>query len=145
MARVAFINPANGDTYEWHRGYETEDDAGKTRQISGTANTGLTGRVRQQGDDGAYVRTLHGRIVHAAQHQAFWAWYALCASQTVYFRDHDDAVYEVQITGLNMHQQRRLPTTAPDPTMSRNFYEYTMTLEIYRFVSGRMAAAGVTP
>lgn len=143
--RVAFINPATGDTYQWHRGYETEDDAGKTRQISGSANTGLTGRVRQQGDDGPYVRTLHGRIVHAAQHQAFWAWYELCESQTIHFRDHDGAVYEVQITNLVMQQQRRLATVAPDPSMQHNFYTYTLALEVYSFVSGRMHDAGVTP
>lgn len=145
MARVAFINPANGVTYEWQRGYETEDDGGKTRQISGSANTGQTGRVRQQGDDGPYVRTLHGRIVHAAQRQSFWQWYQLCAGQTIYLRDFDDAVYEVQITALNMHPVRRLRNNSPDEALPNVYYEYTMVVEVYSFVSGAMQAAGVTP
>lgn len=145
MARPAFINPATAFTYVWHRGYEAEEDAGKTRQVSGTANTGNTGRVRQQGDAGPYVRTLHGKIVHGEQHKQFWQFFELCNTQTIHFRDWDGAVYEVQITSLNMKQISRLPATAPDPGMNRTYYEWTLAMEVYAFVSGRMQTAGVSP
>lgn len=141
----AFINPSDGTTYSWPRGYATEDDAGKTRQITGQANTGGTGRVRQQGDAGPYVRTLHGKIVHLAQHAAFWQWFALCDTQTIHFRDFDGAVFEVQITALTMHQISRLPNLAPDQNLRNSYYEWTMAMEVYGFVSGSMADAGVSP
>lgn len=145
MPRVAFIDPATGTTYEWHRGYEAEEDSGKTRQISGQANTGQTGRVRQQGDDGPYVRTVTGKIVHAAQRQQFWEWYELCKTQTIHLRDHDGAVYEGQIVALNMHPVRRLPNLAPDQNLRHVYYEYSLAFDVYDFVSGAMAEAGLTP
>lgn len=145
MARASFVNPANGDTYLWHHNPETAEDRGKGRQISGSANTGLTGRVRQQGDAGSMVLKYQVRVRKAAMRAALWAWYQLCATQTVHYHDHDGAVYEVQITDLQEKPVRRERMVALDPGMPQHYYEMTVTMEVYNFVSGPLADAGLTP
>jgi hypothetical protein len=143
MPRNKFINPANGHTYEWHRNHESEDAAGKTRAITGTANTGNVGRVRQQGMADPYERRLKGRIVHRAQFIEFWTWFQLCDTQTIVFEDHEGFQYEGQITAFTPRIVRKEYSPTPDPGMPRHFYEYDMSFQVYRFISGDMAAAGV--
>lgn len=139
-----FTNPLTGETYTWQRGHETEDAAGKARQIGGTANTGLTGRVRQQGDDGPMTLTLHGKIQHRDQLRQFWKWYELCQTQTIYFTDFDGQQYEVQISAFTPQRVATLSNVGADPGMRHHYVQYDMVLEIYRFIAGDLHDMGVT-
>lgn len=140
-----FTDPLTGDTYTWQRRHENEDAAGKSRNISGTANTGHTGRVRQQGDDGPYILPLHGKIQHRDQLRQFWRWYRLCETQTIYFTDFDGQQYEVQIASFTPQRVRTLSNAAADAGMPHHYVQYDMTLEVYGFRAGDMHDMGVTP
>lgn len=139
-----FTDPLTGATYQWHNNHETEDPSGKTRQISGSANTGLTGRVRQQGDDGPMVLTLHGRIRTRDQSRQFWHWYNLCRTQTIYFTDFDGQEYEVQITSYLPERVRQASNVA-DPSMTHHNIQYTLTMEVYAFLAGDEHDMAVLP
>lgn len=143
--RNTFTNPADDSTYEWPVNHESEEATGKARNITRAANTGHTGAVKQQGDDGPATITLAGKIDLRSQLQAFWMWYELCNSQTIYFTDYDGQKYEVQITAFQPKRVRKLSFTGRDPGMPHHYYEYTMVMEIYRFIEGDMADTGVTP
>lgn len=140
-----FINPVTAEEYEWHRNHESEEPSGKTRAITGSANTGNVGRVRQQGASEPYERRLKGRMVHRAQYVAFWRWFTLCDTQTIYFVDHQGHSYEGQITAFTPRLVRKERAMSPDPDMQQHYYEYDLTFQVYRFISGDEATAGVTP
>lgn len=139
-----FTDPLTGTSYQWASNHETEDPAGKTRQIAGTANTGLTGRVRQQGDDGPYVVTLHGRIRVREQSRQFWHYYNLCRTQTIYFTDFDGQQYEVQIIGYTEQRVRQASNVA-DPSMPHHNIQYVLTMEVYGFLAGDLHDEAVLP
>lgn len=143
--RNRFTNPANGAFYDWLTNHEEEEEAGKTRTISHTSNTGNVGLVKQQGEDGPYILKLRGKIMHRSQFQAFWEWYALSKGQTIYFRDYDGQEYEVQITSFTPQRVRKLSHTGRDPSTPHHYWTYGMELEVYRFIAGDLATAGVTP
>jgi hypothetical protein len=145
MPRNTFINPATGETYEWHRNHESEEASGKTRAISGQANTGQTGRVRQQSMAEPFALRLRGRIVHRAQFVAMWRWFELCESQTIYFRDSLGQEYEVQITAFNPRRVRKERSISLDPTIPLHFWEMDLEMTVYAFRDGDMAEAGVSP
>lgn len=139
MAHNKFINPASGSSYTWQRNHESEEPSGMTRAITGTANTGQTGRVRQQGISEPYERRLKGRIVHRSQYVEFWQWYDLCRWQTIYFVDHEGQTFEGQITSFMPRLVRKQYSPTPDPSMPRHFYEYDLTFQVYRFVTGDLS------
>lgn len=143
MARNRFTNPANGAIYDWHTNHDEEGDSGKARNISHTAPTGLTGLIRQQGDDSPFVLHLQGKIMRRDQFQAFWAWFALSRTQTIYFTDFDGQGYEVQITSFMPKRVRNLTRAGRNPTT--HHWTYSMDLEVHRFIAGDMAGSGVTP
>lgn len=140
-----FTNPATGLEYSWDMNHETEEATGKTRNISRAANTGLTGAVKQQGDDGPLILNYSGKIMKRSQLQQFWAWYELCESQTIIFTDYDGQSYEVQITSFLPTRVRKLSFTGRDPSLPHHYYTYTMTMGVYRLISGDMAIATVGP
>lgn len=146
--RPRFTNPATGETYDWKIGHAEESEAGKTRNITRSAPTGAAGNpsvgpVRQQGDDGPYILQYTGTILDRAQHQQMWRWYRMCASQTIYFRDFDSQQYEVQITDYKEQRHRTLKNR--DPSAPQHYWTYTISMEVYRFIAGDMASAGVSP
>jgi hypothetical protein len=143
VARNRFTNPANGDFYDWAINHDEEEANGKTRTISRTAPTGNVGLVKQQGDDGPFLLKLSGKITSRSQFSAFWAWYALCRTQTIVFKDFDAQEYEVQITSFLPQRHRTLMRAGKNP--GNYYWTYSMEMEVYRFVSGDMAASGVTP
>lgn len=143
--RNSFVDPKTNVEYVWARNHETEEASGKAREITGTANTGLTGRVRQQGDDGSLVLKLGGRITHRDMLVQFWHWYALSRTQTIYFRDFDGDEYEVQITSFQPKRVRKLRAVSPDPAMQTYYVEYTLEMEVYGIRAGVLATAEVTP
>lgn len=142
MARNRFTNPANGAIYDWHTNHDEEGDSGKTRNISHTAPTGHGGLIHQQGDDGPFTLHLQGKIVRREQYQAFWAWYALCRTQTIYFTDFDGQGYEVQITSFTPKRVRNLTRAGHNP--ATHYWTYSLEMEVYAFRAGDMAGAGVT-
>lgn len=144
ITRDRFINPANNATYNWGINHTEEEATGKARQISRVSNTGATGVVRQQGDDGPFTLQLTGTILDRAQLQAMWTWYALCRTQTIYFYDADNQGYEVQITDFAPKRVRTL-WNARDASARNFIWQYTITMDIYRFLAGDMVTSGVTP
>lgn len=145
MSRNRFTNPATGVHYDWTVNHTEEDETGKTRNITRSAPTGGVGLVRQQGDDGPYLLRYTGTILHRAQWQAMWAWFALCRTQTIYFADYDGQQYEVQITSFTGKRVRKLANTGKDPSIPHHNYTYTIEMEVYRFMAGDLAGSGVTP
>lgn len=142
--RCAFINPANAEVYEFHINPEPEgeDTAQLERSIETTANTGNTGLVRQQSDNKPFKRKIKGAMLTVAQELAFWKWWQLCKSQTIFFVDAFGAAFEVQIILLNM------PHVGTGQRLSEGqkyFIKWEMELETYNFLAGPMAEAGVTP
>lgn len=144
MARNKFTNPASGTVYTWDQNHQEEQETGKARNITRTANTGNVGAVKQQGDDGGVTLKLAGKILKRSQLQQFWAWYELCRTQTIYFEDYDGQKYEVQITSFQPKRVAKLSFTGRDPSMPHHYYEYTMEMEVYRFIAGDMFTTGVT-
>lgn len=136
---------AGGTTYDWEQNHTAEEGMGQARNISRAANTGSTGAVKQQGDDGPLIVSLSGTILKRSQLRAFWAWFELCRTQTIYFTDYDGQEYEVQITSFVPKRVRKLSYSGRDSTMAHHYYEYTMTMEVYVLKAGDMLAAGVTP
>lgn len=143
MARNRFVNPANGAQYLWTVNHSEEEESGKARNITHTAPTGLTGLVRQQGDDGPMVLRLQGTILDRAQYREMWKWYALCREQTINFYDFDGQGYEVQITSFMPRRVRNLTRPGRDPQQHR--WVYRLEMEVYRFLAGDLATVGVTP
>lgn len=141
--RNYFTNPANSVDYVWTVNHDEEQEFGKSRNIDRTGRSGNTGLVRQQGDDGPLIMTLSGRIVHRAQYVMMWQIFELCRTQTVYFTDFDGQSFEVLVT--EFRPLRRRGKTSKDPSTPRHFWEYTMTLDIIRVISGDLVTAGVTP
>lgn len=145
MARDRFFNPLTGITYSWQRNHEEEDESGKQRAITHTANTGNVGLVRQQGEESPWIITWRGKIFHRSQFIQFWDWFRLCKIQTIHLIDFDDQGWEVQIIDLRMKRTRKLTAASPDATMRTHYYEYTIVFEVYDFLSGDLVTAGVDP
>lgn len=141
--RNRFIDPETAAIYDWPLNHDTEDVGGKTRNISRTANTGSVGLVKQESDDGPYTLKLSGKIIRRDQFIAMWQWYQRTRSQTIHFRDFDNQTYEVQITSFTPKRVRNQTRPGRDPL--QHHWEYQMEMEVYSFVSGDLAAVGVTP
>lgn len=129
--------------YPWPLNHTDEDPVGKKRNISYGANTAGTGLIKQQSDSSPLVLRWKGRILEESQNQAFWEWFQLCESQTIYVEDFAGAQYEVTIsdyepTRRGVVRNSRGGTTNPD-----YIYEYTLEMQVIRVISG--PAAGITP
>lgn len=143
---VTFTNPANGQTYVWPHNPPPDgiQPAQKQRQIDRASNTGNVGATKQQGDDGPFIIHWEPVVFTAAHEQALWTWWQLCKSQTIYLTDFDGEEFEGQIITLSRQQIGAMK--GPGDVNDRMFYaKYVFEFEVYRFVSGLMAAAGVTP
>lgn len=141
--RNRFENPADGSSYEWRVNHSEEGEQGKARQVTRTPSTGLTAVVTQQGDDGPMTLSLTGTILDRSQFRELWKWYALCASQTIYFWDFDGQGYEVQITSFQPRRVRNLTRPGRDPQQHR--WTYTLDMFVHRFIDGDLADVGVKP
>jgi hypothetical protein len=143
--QVQFTDPRTATVYTWpvNPGYDGITQAAqKQRQIERTSNTGNVGATKQQGDDGPYIVHWEPVIFHAAHEQALWQWYMLCKTQTIYLTDWNGEVFEGQI--ITLGRQQLGAVAGPGDTTTRRFYcKYIFEFEVYRFVSGILAAAGV--
>lgn len=137
-----FQNPANSATYVWPKNHSDEEGSGKTRTIDRTANTGVVGAVKQQGDDGPLILRWKGTILLRTQLQAMWFWYNLCKSQTIYLRDFDGQEYEGQITSF-VPQRHRTLRNPRDTSAPLHYWTYDFEFEVYRVIAGDLV--GVMP
>lgn len=147
MNRCQFTNPANGDTYvwPWNPGFTDETQYyGKQRQIDRESNTGNVGETKQQGDDGPFIIHIEPHVYSEAFEIALWQWWQLCKSQTIRFTDVGGDVYEGQIVTLQKQRYGALGGLPGDVNSRGFFVQYTFEFEVYSFVSGIMATAGVT-
>lgn len=142
--RNAFIDPATATVFEWPVNHDPAGDEGgeKKRAIQETANTGNVGLVRQQSGDQGMAFKRSGSILTDAHEEAFWHWFKLCESQTIYFVEFNGDAYEVQITGYN---PKKVGSGGPSKNGHGYFVKYTMEMVVFKFLAGRAAAAGVTP
>lgn len=138
--RNRFRNAATGDTYEWHINHSEEQEFGKERSIehtglSGGFSTGSTGVVRQVGIDAPMALQLTGTIFHQAQHDEMIAWFSLCRTQTIEFKDFAGNEYEVLILSYKPTRKRTLRNPR-DASIPLHYWTYTITMEVVRFISG---------
>lgn len=144
--QVTFYDPSDATTYVWpinppHDGVTQPSQ--KQRQIDRTSNTGNVGSVKQQGDDGPYILHWEPLIFSAAHETALWEWFKRCETHTIHLTDWNSEVYEGQIITLARQQIGAL--SGPGDTTTRKFYnKYVFEFEVWSFVSGLMATAGVT-
>lgn len=146
MARTPnrFIDPAGVlADYLWAINHLEEEETGKERPIDNTSNTANVGLVKQQGGTTPYTLRFSGTILQHAQLQAFWQWFELCETQTIYFRDFDGQEYEAQITSFKP-KRVRVGRNPREPSLLAK-WEYTMEMQIYAFRAGDMVTAGVSP
>jgi hypothetical protein len=145
MARVTFTDPATGDTYTWPNNpapNEITQAASKSRSIDRTSSTGNVGLVKQQGDDGAYIVHWEPSVFTREHEVQLWSWYTLSSKQTIYLADWDGNVYEGQIITLSKQDIGALggPGDIPDRLM---YAKYVFEFEVYSFIAGILADAGV--
>lgn len=140
--RNAFINPATATVYEWPVNHLPEGDEGteKKRAIQETANTGNVGLVKQQSGDQGVTIKRSGTILTLPHEQAFWEWWELSSSQTIYFVEFDGTAYEVQIVGYN---PKKIGSGGPSKNGQKYFIKYTIEMVVFAFLTGPQAAAGV--
>ncbi len=133
-----FTNPATGETYQWPINHASENAAGKKRNITYSAPTDQNGLLPQQGDDDPLVLSWTGTMLTKAQHDAFWQWYALSRTQTIYISDFAGNTWEVTIT--NFQPQRRAVARNPrDPLNAPTWvYDYTIEMAVVSIISGGM-------
>lgn len=147
MARVAnrFTNPRLGTIYDWPLNHDTEEGMEKRRNIEHSAPTGQgsdasVGLIKQQGDDSPMLIKLGGKILDRDQHVAFLAWWKLCQTQTIYFRDFASNEYEVLITAYSPQRQRVVRNTRGGTDLAteapQNTWAYTLEMEVVRVISG---------
>jgi hypothetical protein len=147
MNRVTFTDPKTGDTYVWPNNPNPDaitQAAQKQRSIDRTSSTGNVGLVKQQGDDGPYIIHWEPLIYRESHEEALWEWYAKCKLQTIHLTDFNAEVFEGQIITLGRQQIGAIG--GPGDINTRMFYcKYIFEFEVYSFVSGVLATAGVSP
>jgi hypothetical protein len=139
MARNIFINPVTSAQYPWEVNHDTEEQVGKTRNITHDANTANIGFVRQQAPSDPTTLRYTGTILTRSQLLQMWAWYTLCETQTIYFQDFEGVKYEVIITHFlpvrkRVQRNPRDPANAPD-----HVWTYSIEMDVIRVVSGYLA------
>lgn len=143
MARNRFTNPKNAATYDWQVNHSEEEEFGKRRSISHGALTGGTGLVRQQADDQPLVLQLKGVIFHKAQLEQMIDWFALCETQTIYFKDFSGDEYEVIITEFLPVREKTVKNPRDFANAPLWFWRYDIAMEVIAIRAGTWV--GVTP
>ena len=144
--QVEFFNPATSATYTWPTNppFDGETAAQRQRNIERTSNTGIVGATKQVGDDGPYIINWKVNVFTAAFETALWEWWRLCKTQSIWLTDFNGEVYEGQI--IELDRQRVGALGGPGDTNERKFYcVYTFQFEVWAFVDGILASAGVMP
>lgn len=139
MARDRFVNPANGQAFDWPVNHESEDEQAKTRTLAARATTGLNRRVWTQGEDQPMTLRWMGKILSRNHLRTMWDWYNLSGSQTVYLYDFDGQGYEVFITAFRPKRERKLSYYGKDPTVPHHYWSYTIEFVVVSFIQGDLA------
>lgn len=144
--QVRFTNPKDGTFYDWpiNPPYEGPQQSQKQRNIDRQSNTANVGATKQQGDDGPYIIHWEVEVFHTAHEAAMWHWYQLCKTQTIYLRDWNANSFEGQITSLS-DQWVGVIAGPGDATLRGGYVKFDFSFEVWRFISGLMATAGVKP
>lgn len=145
MARTPeyFIDPTNGNTYQWDINHNAEDSTGKKRTIGHSAPTGKIGLNRQQGDSSPLTLKWKGSILKQSQLTQFIAWWQLCEFHSIHVQDFEGNRYEVIITDFQPTRIRLALNRRDLVNMPFHKYEYTLEMEVLSIVSG--VWAGVSP
>lgn len=146
VIRATFTDPITAATYVWPINPPPDGVSAQQKQrvIDRTSNTGNVGTVKQQGDDGAYIIHWEPKVFLASHEQALWEWFVKSKKQTIYLTDFNNEQYEGQI--ITLARQQIGAMGGPGDIPQRLFYcKYVFEFEVYRFISGVMADAGVTP
>lgn len=145
MPRTAwrFTNPSNSATYDFVINPSEEEEFGQSRNIEHAAKTGLTGLVRQQGENAPLILKSSGSILTRAQLIELNGWFALCRTQTIYLRDHANDNYEGLLTAFKPTRKRTLRNPRDQTNAPLWWWQYTMEFEVVRVISGAWAGAQV--
>jgi len=145
MPRVAwrFTNPQNAAIYDFAINPAEEEPFGKRRNVEHSAPTGLTGLVRQQGEDQPLVLKASGTILQESQLTTMIAWFQLCRSQTIYLRDHASDSYEGIISAFEPTRKRTIRNPRDPVNAPLHYWTYDLEFEVVRIIAGPWA--GVTP
>lgn len=131
-----FIDPTGAvPSYPWDVNHDAEEGFGKTRNVEHTANTGLTGLVRQQGASDPMLAKLSGSILKKSQYDQFWLWWTLCEAHTIHFQDFAGVVYEVVITDFQPKRIRAAKNPRGGTDAPLHYWTYTMTMEVVSFIA----------
>lgn len=149
--QITFTDPASAvSPYAW--AYNPPPDTGespatKQRTIERTSNTGVVGATKQIGDDGPYVLHWEPLVFSEAMEQKLWEWYVLCKKQSIYVTDFNGEEYEGQLITMSRQRIGVLggAVSGSDITSKRYYRKYVVEFEVWRFISGVLATAGVTP
>lgn len=146
MARNIFSDPAAVlSDYSWRINHSEEEEGGQSRDVDHTANTGLTGLVRQQGAAEPAILQYKGTILHRAQVVEMLKWFEACRTRTIIFQDFAGDRYEVLITSFKPQRLRAAKNNSDYANAPLWYWKYSMTMEVLTFLTGVYAEAGVTP
>jgi hypothetical protein len=146
--QVTFTDPSDGTTYVWPVNPPPDgmpNPYGKQRQIDRTSSTGNVGLVKQQGDDGPFILHWEPLIYSEAHEQALWEWWQRSKLRTIHVTDWNGETFEGQIITLQRQPIGVLGGTIGDMNTRKFYCKYIFEFEVYSFVSGVLAAAGVSP
>jgi hypothetical protein len=129
-----FINPANGDTYEWPINHQEEEEVGSQLSIQATAtSSGVGGFVLQQGAGSPAVLRYSGTILDPVQHDAFFLWTVLCQSQTIVFQDFEGAQYEV-IMAFQSRRERVAHNPRGGTRAPNHIWRFSMQMHVVQLI-----------
>jgi len=139
-----FTNPKTGATYSWAINHAEEEATGKDRTFEHTAPTAHgsdpgVGLIRQQGSEGPMVLKYSGTILSLAQHQEFVAWFNLCRTQSIWFRDFAGDEYEVIISSYAPKRERVMHNPRGGETARNFIIRYSISMEVLAIRSGMWA------
>lgn len=130
MARERFRDAAGGGLaeYEFTVNHSEEEGADYNRNVTRQAVTTGPAFVLQQGPTGYGVFHFTGTILTQEQYDAMTAYYAVCESRTVFFRDFTGDEFEVVITRFSP-QRRRTVRNPREPDLL-HYWTYTLEMEV---------------
>lgn len=130
--RNRFTDPAAVlSTYDWAINHSEEEARDQKRNLERTTTTNGMGFVRQQGEVSPDILRFKGTILARDQLDKMQAFYDLCNTQTIFFRDFEGDDFEVLITSFNPIRVRT-SLNPRDPTIPYHFWRYTIEMEVIR-------------
>lgn len=135
--------PAGLAPLDWKINHDEEESTGRERAIEVGGNTGLTGLVRQQGEQSPYTLRFAGTIMEQDQLTGMLAFEEASNTRSVYFRDFNGDEYMVIVTRF-VHQRKRVAQNRRDlANAPMHVWKYQIEMHVLTFISGPYADAGV--